>query len=83
MRKHLGVLAAIVLLAAGLSVPAAQAKNHMLIGLQDDAMVLFGNPDFTFRTLKQLRTQIVRVNLNWNQVAKRRPAHPQDPADPA
>ena len=27
----------------------------MLIGMQDDAMVLFGNPDFTFRTLKQLR----------------------------
>src|SRR4029453_8284221 len=83
LRKQLGVFAAIVLLAAGLSVPAAQAKNHMLIGMQDDAMVLSGNPDFTFRTLKQLRTQIVRVNLNWNQVAKRRPAHPQDPADPA
>jgi hypothetical protein len=66
-----------------LSVPAAQAKRHMLIGLQDDAMTLFGNPTFTFNTLKQLRVQVVRVNLNWNQVAKRRPAHPQDPADPA
>jgi len=83
LRKRFGVVAAIVFLAAVLSVPAAQAKRHMLIGMQDDAMVLFGNPDFTFRTLKQLRVQIVRVNLNWNQVAKRRPAHPQDPADPA
>ena len=55
----------------------------MLVGLQDDAMVLFGNPTFTFRTLKQLRVQIVRINLNWDKVAKRRPAHPQDPADPA
>jgi hypothetical protein len=27
--------------------------------------------------------QIIRINLNWNDVAKRRPAHPQDPADPA
>ena len=83
MRKRIGVFAAIVLLDAGLSVPAAQAKRHMLIGLQDDAMVLFGNPDFTFKTMKQLRVQIVRVNVNWDKVAKRRPAHPQDPSDPA
>jgi Glycosyl hydrolase catalytic core len=83
LRRSLGVLAAIILLAAGLSVPAAQAKPHMLVGLQDDAMVLYGNPTFTFRTLKQLRVQIVRINLNWDKVAKRRPAHPQDPADPA
>ena len=55
----------------------------MLVGLQDDAMVLYGNPTFTFGMLKQLRVQIVRINLNWDRVAKRRPAHPQDPADPA
>lgn len=55
----------------------------MLVGIQDDAMTLRGNPTFTFPTLKQLRTQIVRINLNWNDVAKRRPAHPQDPSDPA
>ena len=83
MRRRIGVAAAIVLVAAGLAVPAAQAKQHMLVGLQDDAMTLHGNPQFTFSTLKSLRTQIVRINLNWNEVAKRRPAHPQDPADPA
>ena len=55
----------------------------MLIGIQDDAMVLRGNPVFTFGMMRQLRVQIVRINLNWNDVAKRRPAHPQDPADPA
>jgi hypothetical protein len=55
----------------------------MLVGMQDDAMVLYGNPVMTFGLMKQLRVQIVRVNLNWNVVAKRRPAHPQDPADPA
>ena len=79
----MGVAAAIVLVAAGLAVPAAQAKQHMLVGIQDDAMTLHGNPQFTFSTLKSLRTQIIRINLNWNEVAKRRPAHPQDPADPA
>ena len=83
MRSRIGVFAAILLVAAGLCVPAASAKAHMLIGIQDDSMTLHGNPQFTFSTMKQLRTQIVRINLNWNEVAKRRPAHPQDPADPA
>jgi hypothetical protein len=64
-------------------VPAAQAQRHLLVGIQDDAMVLRGNPPLTFKTLKQLRTQIIRINLNWPDVAKRRPAHAQDPADPA
>jgi hypothetical protein len=83
LRRRIGVAAAIILVAAGLAVPAAQAKQHMLVGIQDDAMTLHGNPQFTFSTLKSLRTQIIRINLNWNEVAKRRPAHPQDPADPA
>jgi hypothetical protein len=41
----------------------------------------------TFPLLRQLRTQIVRINLIWggapHGVADRRPAHPQDPSDPA
>jgi Glycosyl hydrolase catalytic core len=76
-------LAASLVVAAGLVVPAANAQRHMLVGIQDDAMVLRGNPVMTFGLLKQLRVQIVRMNLNWPDVAKRRPAHPQDPADPA
>ena len=83
MPRRIGVFVAIVLVAAGLSVPAAQSARGMLVGLQDDAMTLRGNPTFTFNMMKQLRVQIVRINLNWNDVAKRRPAHPQDPADPA
>ncbi|HEX6664747.1 MAG TPA: hypothetical protein VF025_13835 [Gaiellaceae bacterium] len=83
MLKRAGVISAIVLVAAALAVPAAQAKRHLLVGLQDDAMTLRGDPSFTFSTLKQLRTQIIRINLNWPDVAKRRPAHPQNPADDA
>jgi hypothetical protein len=83
LRNRLGVFAAIALVAAALAVPAAQASRHMLVGMQDDAMTLSGNPDFTFGTMKRLRVQIVRINLNWPDVAKRRPAHPQDPADDA
>jgi hypothetical protein len=77
------VLAATLAVAAGLAVPAATAARHMLVGMQDDSMVLHGNPVTTFQLLRQLRVQIVRMNLNWNEVAKRRPAHAQDPADPA
>lgn len=83
MLRRLGVISAIVFVASALAVPAAQAKRHMLVGIQDDAMTLRGDPGFTFRTLKQLRAQIIRINLNWPDVAKRRPAHPQDPADDA
>jgi hypothetical protein len=74
---------AIACAAVGLSVPAAQGARGMLVGIQDDAMTLRGNPTFTFGMLKQLRVQIVRINLNWNEVAPRRPLHAQDPADPA
>jgi hypothetical protein len=81
--RRVGVAAAIVFVAAGLCVPAAMAQRHLLVGIQDDSMTLHGNPQFTFSTLKQLRTQIVRINLDWNEVASRRPAHPQDPSDPA
>ena len=83
MPRRVGVFAAILLVVAGLAVPAAQAKLHLLVGIQDDSMTLRGNPTFTFPTLKALRVQIVRINLNWNDVAERRPAHPQDPSDPA
>jgi hypothetical protein len=83
LSRRLGVVAAVLVVAAGLAVPAANAQRHMLVGIQDDAMVLHGNPVFTFGVLRQLRTQILRINLNWPDVAKRRPAHPQDPADPA
>src|SRR5438128_1292027 len=60
----------------------------MLVGIQDDAQTVYGNPTTTFVLLRQLRTQIVRINLIWggapHGVANtRRPAHPQDPSDPA
>jgi hypothetical protein len=87
LRRRIGVIAAVSTLAAGLAVPAATAARHMLVGIQDDAQTVYGNPTTTFRTLRELRTQIVRINLIWggapHGVATSRPAHPQDPADPA
>jgi len=44
LRRRIGVVAAALILAAGLGVPAAGAQAHMLVGLQDDAMTVYGNP---------------------------------------
>jgi hypothetical protein len=58
----------------------------MQVGLFDDTEFNYGNPDKVFPMLKQLRTQVVRVNLVWggpNGVAKRRPVNPMNPNDPA
>jgi putative glycosyl hydrolase len=87
LRRRIGVIGAVLVLAAGLAVPAASAARHMLVGIQDDAQTLYGNPTTTFPILRQLRVQIIRVNMIWggapHAVATRRPAHPQDPSDPA
>ena len=77
---------AILLVAAGLAVPAASASRHMLVGLQDDANTLTGVPNVTFPILKRLRTQVLRVNLYWGGqlgVALERPVNPANPSDPA
>ena len=79
----------IVMLAflATLAPSAAHPARNMLIGLFDDSETL-GYTDRSFPTLKTLRTQIIRSNLYWGShgglgVAKRRPAAPTNPADPA
>jgi hypothetical protein len=66
--------------------PAATASRFLQHGLFDDAQFNYGNPDQVFPVLKQLRTQLIRVNLVWggpNGVAKRRPVNPMNPNDPA
>ena len=87
MRKKIAVLGLAAALGAGLGVPAANAQRHLLVGIQDDAQTVYGNPATSFGLLRQLRVQIVRINLEWGGkfgVAKsRRPAHPLDPSDPA
>jgi len=88
LRRQIGVIGAVLVLAAALSVPAANAQAHLLVGIQDDAQTVYGNPTQTFALLRQLRTQIIRINLIWGGATHgvandRRPAHPQDPSDPA
>src|SRR6266540_3003905 len=66
--------------------PPASARPHMMVGLLDQASTFY-NADVAFPIYKKLRVQVVRVDLYWGgtdlAVAKRRPVHATDPADPA
>ena len=58
----------------------------MLVGLLDEASALYGNPDTSYPIFKKLRVQVIRMDMYWGgkfAIAKRRPVHPADPADPA
>jgi hypothetical protein len=85
LRRGLALLIAATA-AALLAVPAASPSRFIQHGIFDDTQLNYGNPDVVFPMLKQLRTQVVRVNLVWggpNGVAKRRPVNPMNPNDPA
>ena len=62
----------------------ADAARGMLVGIYDPNQPL-DSPDKAFPTLKALRAQIIRIDLQWGArvAAKKRPLHPTDPADPA
>ena len=80
----------VVCAAAGVAIvvatPPASARPHMMVGLLDQASTFY-NADVAFPIYKKLRVQVVRVDLYWGgtdlAVAKRRPVHATDPADPA
>jgi hypothetical protein len=94
--KRIALLAVAVTVIAGLAVSAATASSkvkarkqssHLLVGINDEAFSLYGDPTTAFATLKALNTQVIRVNLYWGgtkwAVAKSRPTDPNDPGDPA
>jgi hypothetical protein len=68
---------------AGLAAPAAFASERMWVGFHDD-------PSFRWVSNRQERVQgaaqsnasIIRLLVQWNLVAKTRPASPNDPFDP-
>jgi hypothetical protein len=57
-------------------------KSGMLVGFYDDGQV-YGRTDWAFDQLNSLRAGIVRMTINWDAVATRRPKAAADPADPA
>jgi Glycosyl hydrolase catalytic core len=84
-RRLVGLLAVLAATVA-LCVPAASASRFIEHGIFDDAQIHYGNPEVIFPMLRQLRSQLLRINLQWggpNAVARRRPADATDPEDPA
>ena len=93
MSRRVASIAALVLAAAGLAVSAAGASpekhaaatsSHLLVGINDEADTLYGNPVTGFQALKALGAQVLRVNLYWGGTpwAVSRGAKPTDPTDP-
>ncbi len=78
--------------AAGLALVAVSVSslsastNHMLVGIYDEGITLYGNPTTTFPVFKELHAQVIRLNLHWGGtagVAQSRPVNPVDPNDSA
>jgi hypothetical protein len=78
---------AVALLAASLAATVdAGAAPGLKHGIVEHAGAFYGDNDEFFGTLRELRPQVLRVNLNWGGqlgVARRRPVDDTDPADPA
>jgi len=73
-------------LATFLVASSASASRSLKVGILDEAQTLYGNRARTFPVLRELRTQVLRVNLYWGGrfgVATSRPSDGADPADPA
>jgi len=96
MNRRIALIAAAGLVVAGLvaasatATPTRQAREQstrLLVGINDEASTLYGNPATAFAALKSLRTQVLRVNLYWGgnkwAVANKKPADATDPGDPA
>ena len=88
--------AAAALIVTGLAAASAGAttkkhsttkSSHLLVGINDEAFTLYGDPSTAFETLQSLRTQVLRVNLYWGgnrwAVANSKPANASNPGDPA
>src|SRR5262245_13486244 len=74
---------ALLLVAAALAVPGqAAASGDLRIGFMDDPL-LDNRPDLAWPWIERLRPQVIRYNLDWPEVAPRRPKHARDPEDRA
>ncbi|MGI9659363.1 MAG: hypothetical protein ACR2OD_10680 [Gaiellaceae bacterium] len=83
MRTAYRIPLAIAACVAALALPgAAAASPNLLFGLFDDSQT-FGNTTEAFGFYDELRPEIIRVTIHWDEVAPTRPAKAADPLDPA
>jgi hypothetical protein len=81
-----GIVVLLSVLGVGLCLPgAASAAPSVLYGIQDDAWLLGGPGTYNsrLRFLKGLGPDVVRVNVRWNEIARRKPARPRRHTDRA
>ena len=87
MPRAAAALAATLVALAVVLAPSASASPSLKVGIFDDGVVLYGEPDLVFPQLAKTGTQLLRVNLWWSgpgiSVATRKPKRPGDPKDPA
>ena len=87
MPRAAAALAATLVALAVVLAPSASASPSLKVGIFDDGVVLYGEPDIVFPQLAKTGTQLLRVNLWWSgpgiSVATRKPKRPGDPNDPA
>lgn len=68
------------------SAGSTTSSRHLLVGIYDEGVTLYGNPATTFPAFRSLHVQVIRLNLYWGGklgVARTRPLSAADPNDPA
>jgi hypothetical protein len=65
------------------SMSASAASSHLAIGIYDEGVTLYGRPAAVFPVFRSLHANVIRLNLHWALVAKRKPINPLDPNDSA
>ena len=86
MVRKLAALAAagLAVLAVSVSTLSASTKStHMLVGIYDEGISLYGTPASSFPVFKSLHAQVIRLNLHWASIARSRPVNSVDPNDSA
>jgi hypothetical protein len=87
VRRAASALAAAAFGLALLIAPTASGSNSLRVGIFDDGVVLYGEPDLVFPQLARTGAGLLRVNLWWAgpgiRVSTSKPRRPADPNDHA
>jgi hypothetical protein len=62
---------------------ASAASSHLTIGIYDEGVTLYGRPGLVFPVYRALHAKVIRLNLHWASVARRKPINALDPNDTA
>jgi putative glycosyl hydrolase len=78
-----GVAALAVALSTMSATAAPTAASRLTIGIYDEGVTLYGRPAAVFPVYRSLHAKVIRLNLHWASVARRKPINALDPNDGA